>query len=50
MESKNGANELVYKTETDPQTRKTNMATKGEREGEINQEFGMHIYTLLYIK
>ena len=26
------------------------MATKGQREGERNQEFGMNIYTLLYIK
>ena len=25
MKSKNGTNELVYKTETDPQTQKTNL-------------------------
>ena len=26
------------------------MVTKGERGGGINEEFGIHIYTLLYIK
>ena len=30
---KNNTNELIYKTETDSQTKKTNIATKGERIG-----------------
>jgi len=31
---KNGTNELIYKTERDSQTQKTNMAIKGEKLGE----------------
>ena len=44
---KNDTNELIYKTETDSQTYKTNLwSPKGmEREG-INQEVGINIYTL----
>ena len=43
-------NQLIYKTETDSQTQKTNLwLPKGKGEG-INQEFGINIYTLLYIK
>ena len=43
---------LTYKikTETDSQTQKTNMVTKGERGGGINQEFGINRYTLLSTK
>ena len=54
MESKiNDTNELIYKTEIDSQTNKTKLQLpKGmcEEEEEINQELGINIYTLLYIK
>ena len=45
-------NELIYKTETDSKTQETNLwLTKGKGwGGEINQEFGNNIYTLLSIK
>ena len=45
-------NELIHKTEADSQTQKNNLtATKGETlVGGINQEFGINMYTLLYIK
>ena len=48
---KNETNELMYKTEIDPQTQKTNLwLSKGKGGGEgINQEFGISMYTLLYI-
>ena len=47
----NDTNELIYKTEIDPQTKKTNFQSpKGKRGGGINQEFGVNVYTLLYIK
>ena len=51
MESKkkNDTNELINKTE--PQTSKTNLRLpKGKREGEINQEFGINMYILPYVK
>ena len=47
---KKDENEFIYKMETDPQTQKTNMVTKGEGRGGINQQGGINIYTLLYIK
>ena len=49
---KNDTNELIYKTETDLQTSKTNLwLPKGKRGGVgINQEFGINIHTLLYIR
>ena len=49
---KNDKNELIYKTETDSQISKTNFTVnKGETwQGGINQEFGINIHTLLYIK
>ena len=49
---KNYKNELIHKTETDFQTSKTNLQLpKGKSgRGGINQEFGINIYTLLYIK
>ena len=45
-------NELIYETETDSQTQKTNLwlpKEKGSRGG-INQEFGISRYKLLCIK
>ena len=48
---KNSTNELIYKTETDSQTLKTNLRLpKGKGGGRINEEFGINRYTLLYIK
>ena len=42
---------LFTKLKTDPQTQKTNLQLTREKWGvEINQEFGINIYTLLYIK
>ena len=46
---KNDTNELIYKTETDLQTQKTNLwLPKETGGGEINQEFGINLYTLHY--
>ena len=50
QENRKDTNELIYKTEIDPETYKTNMITKGERGSGINQEFGTNLYTPLYIK
>ena len=49
---KKDINELIYKTETDLQISKTNLwLPKGKhRGGGINQELGMNIHTLLYIR
>ena len=48
---KNDTNELIYKTETDSQTQKTEVwLPKGIARGAKNQEFGINRYTLLYIK
>ena len=48
---KNKTNKLIYKTETDSQTQKTNMVIKGEqRNGGITQEYGINRYITLYIK
>ena len=47
----NETNELIYTTESDSQKQKTNLGLpKGKEWGEINQEFGINRYTLLYIK
>ena len=46
---KNDTHELIYKTEIDSQTQKTSLwLLRGKVEG-INQEFGVKIYTVLYI-
>ena len=49
---KNDTNELMYKTETDLKISKSNMVAKGEMwsGGGKNQELGMNIHTLLYIR
>ena len=48
---KNDTNEFTYKTEIDSQIQKANSwLAKGKGWGGINQEFGIKIYTLLYIK
>ena len=46
---KSDTNELIYKTETDSQTENKPMVIKGE-EGEINLEFVINRYTLLYTR
>ena len=44
-------NELMYKTETDSQTSRINLWLLGERiEGGTVREFGMDMYSLLYLK
>jgi len=50
--SKNGTNELIYKTETDLQVSKINLwLPKGKCSGGgINQELGDNIHTLLCIR
>ena len=46
-----GANELIHKAEIDPQTWETNLwLPNGKEKGEINYEFGINRYLLLYIK
>ena len=45
---KKDTNVFMYKTEIGPQTQKTNMCSKGD--AGINQEFGIDLYKLLYIK
>ena len=49
---KNDTNELIYKTETDSQTYRTNLwLPGGKRGGEgTDWEFGIDMYTLLYLK
>ena len=48
--NKKDTNELVYKREIDPQTQKTNLwLPMGKVRGEINEEFEINIYSLLYI-
>ena len=51
-QKENDTNELIYKTEIDSQTQKTNLWLPKRVVGgrEINQEFGINIYTLLHIK
>ena len=46
LKKKNDTNELIYKINTENKL----MVTKGEKEGGINQEFGINRYALLYIK
>ena len=51
LKKKNGANELIYKTEIESQMQKTNVWLPGAGGGKgINWEIGIDIYTLLYIK
>ena len=48
---RNGTNELRYKTETDPQISRINLWLLGERmEGRTVREFGIDMYSLLYLK
>ena len=48
---KNDTNELIYKTETDSQIQRTNLWLPGGRGGGgILREFGIDMYTLLYLK
>ena len=48
---KDGTNELIYKTEIESQTQKTNLWLPGGKgSGRINWEIEMDIYTLLRIK
>ena len=48
---KNNTKELIYKTETDSQTQKTNLwLPKGKGGGGINWEYEINRYTPLYIK
>ena len=49
---KNNTAECICKTETDPQIYKKNLWLPKRRGkgGGTNQEFGINIYTLLYIK
>ena len=47
----NDTNELIYKTETDSQTVNELMVTRGKGwEGGVGWEFGIDMYTLLYLK
>ena len=44
-------NELIYKTETDSQTSKTNLwLPKGKCQGGIHFGIGINIYTLIYLQ
>ena len=50
---RNDTNVLTYRTERDSQTEKTNLQSPGwwgPEEGGIIREFGMVLYTLLYLK
>ena len=48
---KNDTNELIYKAETDSQTYRMDLCCQGEEwEEGIVREFGINIYTLLYLK
>ena len=47
---KNDINELIYKIEIGSQTENKLMVTQGDGELEVNQEFGINIYTIPYIK
>ena len=47
----NNTNQYIYKIETDLQTRKQSCGYQWKkRGGEINKEYGINRYTLLYIK
>ena len=41
---------VIYKAETDSQAQKTNLWLQKGKGGEINWEYGINRYTLLYIK
>ena len=43
-------NELIYKTETDSQTYKTNLGSPKRKGGGMGYEFCISRYKLLYIK
>ena len=45
---KNDTNKLIYKT--DSQTQRMNLLLPKGKDGGMNWEFGMDIYTLLYLK
>ena len=48
---KNDTNEHIYKAETGSQTQRTSLRLLGEGRGEREvREFGMDMYTLLYLK
>ena len=49
---KNDTHELIYETEIDSQTQKTNLwfVTKGNVVGDIKEEFGINIFRLLHVK
>ena len=48
---RNATNELMYKTETDPQTSRINLWLLGERmEGGTVRKFWIDMYSLLYLK
>ena len=47
---KNDTNEVIYKTETDSQTQRTDLwLTRGRDRGGMDWEFGVSRYKLLYI-
>ena len=46
---KNNTNELIYKTETDSQTYKTNLWSQRGKAGGINKEYGINRYTIYKI-
>ena len=49
--NKNNTSEIIYKTEIDSQTYKTNLwLPKGKAGAGINWEFGIKIYTQLYME
>ena len=45
---KNGTDELIYKTETDSQTQKTNMVMEGEAGRDILGDWDQQIQTTIY--
>ena len=47
---KRDTDDLIYKTEIDSQTENKLVVIQGKRGGGINWEFGINIYTLLYVK
>ena len=47
---KSDTNELLPKTEVDPQTQKTNLWLPKGKDGKRMDKLGVYIYTLLYIK
>ena len=49
LKKKNGAKELIYKTEIEAKMQKT-IVTQRKRQGGANREIGTDIYTVSYIK